>query len=322
MEKNILDKSKNSKFLEALINEIFFSKSFLNKATFNLTPFYSNLEKNLIFSLKKINDQRCLGYIKSHITSYDKDTVILKEHREQGNLKARLIKNYNFNDELIIINTAGGLTSGDLNVNLIIVSDNVNLNITTQSMEKIYFCKNISSYNYINIVVGSNSYVSWLPLETIFFNGGKLRRRINIELAAKSSFLGIETIIFGRKAMGEKVIKGNLDDAWQIYQNGTLVYSDFNRISGNISKKLSHKLVMRGNCILCNIVFVGKKIKTYKRKILNNIPDSKHMAGVSIVNGVLLLKVLAKDISDIRLFLEKLFYVFDKNFNVPKLWSS
>ena len=47
---------------------------------------------------------------------------------------------------------------------------------------------------------------------------------------------------------------------------------------------------MRGNCILCNIVFVGKKIKTYKRKILNNIPDSKHMAGVSIVNGVLLLK--------------------------------
>ena len=108
----------------------------------------------------------------------------------------------------------------------------------------------------------------------------------------------------------------------QIYQKGTLVYSDFNRISGNISKKLSHKLVMRGNCILCNIVFVGKKIKTYKRKILNNIPDSKHMAGVSIVNGVLLLKVLAKDISDIRLFLEKLFYVFDKNFNVPKLWSS
>ena len=45
-----------------------------------------------------------LRFIKSHITSYDKDTVILKEHREQGNLKARLIKNYNFNDELIIIN--------------------------------------------------------------------------------------------------------------------------------------------------------------------------------------------------------------------------
>ena len=47
MEKNILDKSKNIKFLEAMINEIFFSKSFLNKATFNLILFIQILKKNL-----------------------------------------------------------------------------------------------------------------------------------------------------------------------------------------------------------------------------------------------------------------------------------
>ena len=49
-------------------------------------------------------------------------------------------------------------------------------------MEKIYRCKNFSANIYTNIIVGSNSYVSWLPLETIFFNGGNLRRRINIDL--------------------------------------------------------------------------------------------------------------------------------------------
>ena len=152
------------------------------------------MKKNLK-NLKKIKDQRCLGYIKILVCCYTKEKTFLKAHREQGNLKARLIKNYDNNDELVIINTAGGLTSGDVNINLIKVSDNTKINITTQSMEKVYKCNNISANIYTNITVGSNSYVSWLPLETIFFNGGKLRRRINIDLDKNANFLGIETII-------------------------------------------------------------------------------------------------------------------------------
>ena len=48
---------------------------------------------------------------------------------------------------------------------------------------------------------------------------------------------------------------------------------------------------------------------------------SKYFAGVSIVNGVLLLKVLAKDIIEIRSFLDDLIVIFDHNFNLPKIWS-
>ena len=67
--------------------------------------------------------------------------------------------------------------------------------------------------------------------------------------------------------MGEKVEKGNLDDAWQIIKMENLLYSDFNRINGNINKKLSNNIIMKGNNIFCNIIFMGKKIKTYKKKI-------------------------------------------------------
>ena len=58
------------------------------------------------------------------------------------------------NDELVIINTAGGLTSGDVNINSIKVADNTKINITTQSMEKVYKCNNISANIYTNITVG------------------------------------------------------------------------------------------------------------------------------------------------------------------------
>ena len=61
-------------------------------------------------------------------------------------------------------------------------------------------------------------------------NGANLRRRINIDLNQNLIFLN-KNNNFGREAMGEKVEKGILDDAWQIYKNGKLLYSDFNRIA-------------------------------------------------------------------------------------------
>ena len=322
MKKNKRNDRENIKILDMLIKDIFKKQKTKNKIFFSLNSSKLYLENKLKNSLKRVRDQRCFGYIKALVGIYDKEKTLLEEHRDQGNLKVRLIRNYNFNDELIIINTAGGLTSGDINIHYVKVLDNIKLNITTQSMEKVYNCKNFFAYNFTNISVGTNSYVAWLPLETIFFNGGKLRRRINIELQKKSNFLGVETIIFGRKAMGEVVNRGYLDDAWQIYQNNKLIYSDFNRINGNISKKLSNALVMQGNNIFCNIVFIGKKIKTYKRKILIYISNSECFAGVSIVNDVLLLKVIVKDIIEVRNFLDNLIMIFDGNFNLPKLWSS
>ena len=78
---------------------------------------------------------------------------------------------------------------------------------------------------------------------------------------------------------------------------------------------------MKGNNILCNIVFTGKKIKSYKRKILIYLYKTKYLAGVSLVNGVLLIKMLAKDISEIRIFITKLMNIFDDNFNSPKIWN-
>ncbi len=313
--------SLNTKFLNLLVNDIFFSKNILKKYKFNTNPFFSCFEKKLKDNLTEIKDQRCLGYIRASIDKYDGDANYIKELREQGNLKARLIKNYDLKDELIIINTAGGLTSGDLNINSIKISENVNLSITSQSMEKIYFCKNLPALSYTNLSIGANSFVSWMPLETIFFNGGNLRRRVNIDLTKGSNFLGVDSIIFGRKAMGETVKKGSLDDAWQIHHNDKLLYSDFNRIKGNINKKLSNNIIMKGNNILCNIVYFGKKIKFYKRKILNYTTSTNYIVGVSIVNGILLMKILAKDIKEIRFFLYNLLKIFDNKFNLPKIWN-
>ncbi len=313
--------SKNSIYLKNLTQNIFLNDNLVKLDNKSVYPFFSSLDYELKKTIKEIPDQRCLGFINSLITNDNIKLPHFKEHREQGNLKARIIKNYNRNNELIIINTAGGLTSGDASFINLKIKNNVNLSITTQSMEKIYKCMDSFSFIYTNIVVGNDSTISWMPLETIFFNKAKLRRRINIDLNVGSSFLGIETIIFGRKAMGESIKKGELDDAWQINRNGKLVYSDFNRLSGNINSKLNKKIIMKGNNVFCNIVYTGKKIRTYFKNILKFISRNKYFVGASVVNGILIIKILAKDISEVRSFLRGLISIFDNNFSIPKIWS-
>ena len=59
----------------------------------------------------------------------------------------------------------------------------------------------------------------------------------------------------------------------------------------------------------------------YEKKILSYANKSKYFFGVSVVNGVLLIKILAKNILDIRDFLSDLVKIFGKNFNLPKIWS-
>ena len=320
MNTNFLLKSKNSKFFDLFVEDIFSSNSLMGYKNV-IEPFYSKYEIKLKENIKLLKDQRCLGYVNLKLRKNNNGMVQIINHREQGNLKARLIHNYDLNDELIIINTAGGLTSGDLNLNSIQVDCNTSINITTQSMEKVYNCKNLLANTYTNIIVGNNSYVSWMPLETIFFNGGKLRRRLNIDLKPSSNFLAVETLIFGRKAMGEVVKSGELDDALQIYKNNKLLYSDFNKIKGNINKKILKSLVLKGNNIFCNVIYTGKKMRIYEKQISKYADKSKYFFGVSIVNGVLLLKILANNINDIRNFLSDLVKIFGKNFNLPRIWS-
>ena len=133
MHNNFLLKSKNSKFFDSFINTLFSSNSLIEHKNV-IEPFYSKYEIKLKENIKLLKDQRCLGYVNLKIGKSNDGMVQILNHREQGNLKARLIHNYDLNDELIIINTAGGLTSGDLNLSSIQVDCNTSLNITTQSM--------------------------------------------------------------------------------------------------------------------------------------------------------------------------------------------
>ncbi len=103
-----------------------------------------------------------------------------KKFFQSGCCKILNPNNYNKSKELVLINTAGGITCND-NIEINATIHNSELSICTQAAEKIY--SGIGDPAKVNININlNNSTLYWLPKELILFDNSKLRRSININL--------------------------------------------------------------------------------------------------------------------------------------------
>ncbi|MCK5749575.1 MAG: urease accessory protein UreD, partial [Oricola sp.] len=55
---------------------------------------------------------------------------------------------------------------------------------------------------------------------------GRLHRELQVDLARDARFIGLESLVFGREAMGETVARGFFRDRWRIRREGRLVHAD------------------------------------------------------------------------------------------------
>ena len=97
----------------------------------------------------------------------------LQKLYQQGSLKALMPDFHENLKQLMLINTAGGITSGD-EYNYDIEIDKSNFCISTQAAEKIYSGFGNPANLEINLNLINSSSLFWLPKELILFNKFKL----------------------------------------------------------------------------------------------------------------------------------------------------
>ena len=71
----------------------------------------------------------------------------------------------------MIVNTAGGIAGGDRHDLDIAVGDGATLAVTTAAAEKVYRALGPPAEIAIKLAVGGGARLSWLPQETILFDG-------------------------------------------------------------------------------------------------------------------------------------------------------
>jgi urease accessory protein len=173
---------------------------------------------------------------------------------ESGSLRLRFPNADAATLEAVILNTAGGMTGGDRFGIDIDVEENARLLLTTTSAEKIYRALQDDVDVDVRLKVADGAQLAWLPQETILFDRARYSRRINVDLAPDASLVLAEAVIFGRAAMGERVVRGALSDRWRVRRCGRLVFAENVRLDGDIDRKLAASAVAKGGMAVATIL--------------------------------------------------------------------
>ena len=132
----------------------------------------------------------------------------------------------------MLINTGGGMAGGDRMSIAVGIAEGARAVLTTQAAEKLYRSDGPETEIAVDIALGPGSRLDWLPQEQILFDGARLRRRLDVELAASAALTLVESVVFGRVAMGEVAESGSFRDRWRIRRDGRLVFAEDVRLEG------------------------------------------------------------------------------------------
>ncbi|BDA86296.1 urease accessory protein UreD [Aureimonas sp. SA4125] len=145
---------------------------------------------------------------------------------QAGCLKLRFPRTPGPAAEAILINSSGGLTGGDRLAVDISVGSGASLSLTTQACERVYRASRGEARIETGVTVAAEADFLYLPQETILFDGGALARRLDVDCAASSRVLLVESVVLGRTLMGETVVEGKLSDRWRVRRDGRLVFAE------------------------------------------------------------------------------------------------
>ncbi len=146
---------------------------------------------------------------------------------------------------LVTVNTSGGIADGDVLDSNFTIGTGARATIASQAAERFYRALPDSDASRVHtqIAVEQGGAAEWLPQETILFDRCVVRRRLQVELAESARFLGIESLVFGRAAMGEVVDRGSLHDTIELRRGGRLLLRDAIRLEGNVAAMLGRKAI-------------------------------------------------------------------------------
>lgn len=195
------------------------------------------------------------------------------------------------------VTTSGGLVGGDRLELSARVADRASAQFVAQAAEKIYRTANAPCHIQITLETGADAWMEWLPQETIVFDGARLCRTTRANVASGGRLLAGEILVLGRGAMKERVLTGLVRDDWDVSRNGRLVWADALCLEGDIDETVTHPAGLGGATAVATAIYVADDASTFletARALLRAAPDEVRV-GATVVNGVLLVRLMAAD---------------------------
>jgi len=240
-----------------------------------------------------------------------------RELHESGSLRVRFPSPESEALSAVFINTAGGIAGGDHFAIDLTAREGTSLTATTAAAEKIYRSHGPDSRINVRLEVAKGARLSWLPHETILFDGACAARTIDIDLDAAASLALCEIVVFGRAAMNETLRHGHFLDRWRLRRGGKLIFAETVRLDGDIAATLARSAVAKA-CAAIGTALIVPGDEALAERIRAAPKSFSGEVGVSAWNGFAMVRVCAQNATQARA--DMMMALRAANVALPRLW--
>lgn len=211
---------------------------------------------------------------------------------ETGGMRLRM-PNSDAGCDAVLINTAGGMTGGDVLRLSCVLDRRAKVRITTQSAEKVYRAEHAPCEVSAHFSVASGAALQWVPQESILFDGARLARALSVDMAADARLIILEMTVLGRVARNERIVSGLFHDRWRIRRGGALVFSEDVRLEGDIGDIMQSAASAAGASAIATLLYVARDAEAKLRAVRASLARAGSECGASAWNGLLVARFVS-----------------------------
>lgn len=248
------------------------------------------------------------------------EVTALDALRQEGCLKARFPRPEPGTwTGAVTLNSSGGVAGGDALSTAIQAGSDTRATVASQAAERFYRALPGTEARVVtSLTVGPGAALEWLPQETILFDACAVHRTLRVDLAATSWFLGVESLVFGRTAMGEAVQSAAINDLIEVSRAGKRLLHDRVRLRGPVADLLGRPAIGAGASGVATLILVAQDAEARLDSVRQALAACD--AGASAWNGMLIARIVASNGACLRAAVEAGLGVLRDGRPLPRVW--
>lgn len=272
-------------------------------------------------AVSRSDHQRAIGALRVAIKRRGPASV-LDVLRQDGCLKARFPRPVDW-AEIITLNSSGGVAGGDRLDCAFEMGAGAKATVASQAAERFYRALpgDPPAHLRSRVTVAAGAAAEWLPQESILFDNAALDRALDVDIAADGWFLGVESLLFGRAASGERVANIRLADTIRVRRDGKLVLHDAIRLTGEVAAVLDRPATARGAAAMATLVHVAPDAESRLEEVRAALEAAPGEAGVSAWDGMLVGRFVAADGARLRAAVLAALAILRGGRALPRVWQ-
>ncbi|GIC77766.1 urease accessory protein UreD [Moritella sp. F3] len=229
-----------------------------------------------------------------------------------------------------LLHPPGGVVGGDQLSVSVALESGAHALLTTPGATKFYRSNGELAWQSQHLSAADGSFLEWLPMENIFFPGANCQLLTEVKLTGNARFIGWEMQCFGRPALGEDFIRGQLKGQARIFRDDKLLLVE--------NLRLQDQLQLQQNASLNGYPMIGSLYISPADNILaakiNAVIDTQQirfgddvLLGATELEGLLVVRALGRQTEPMMASYVQVWSIVREHWlgvipDVPRIWHT